>query len=116
MKAIICSQEWLGCVSELATRTDMTLTQRGQFYAASLTIQRGLMRPFLKWAGGKYRIIDRIKATIPNGTRLVEPFVGSGTLFLNTEFDQYLLTDINNDLINPYKIIQKEGLDFTEKR
>ncbi len=72
------------------------------------------MRPFLKWAGGKYRIIDRIKATIPNGTRLVEPFVGSGTLFLNTEFDQYLLADINNDLINLYKIIQKEGLDFID--
>ncbi len=36
VKTIICSSEWLNCLPELATRTDMTLTQRGQFYVASL--------------------------------------------------------------------------------
>ena len=35
-------------------------------------------RPFLKWAGGKFKILDAILAALPPGERLVEPFVGSG--------------------------------------
>ncbi|HEY0720668.1 MAG TPA: DNA adenine methylase, partial [Gammaproteobacteria bacterium] len=42
------------------------------------------MRPFLKWAGNKYRLVERIVVDLPEGKRLVEPFVGSGALFLNT--------------------------------
>ncbi|MFN3335845.1 MAG: DNA adenine methylase, partial [Caldilinea sp.] len=53
------------------------------------------MRPFLKWAGGKTRVVERIKAVLPQGERLVEPFVGSGALFLNVEFPAYLLADAN---------------------
>ena len=72
------------------------------------------MKPFLKWAGNKYKIIERIKARLPTGARLVEPFVGSGALFLNTEFPQYLLTDSNADLINLYQHLQLEGVEFIE--
>ena len=43
------------------------------------------MKPFLKWAGGKYKIIDKVKAKLPKGCRLVEPFVGSGAVFMNAE-------------------------------
>ena len=42
-----------------------------------------LQRPFLKWAGGKFKIIDRILAALPPGGRLLEPFLGSGAVFLN---------------------------------
>jgi DNA adenine methylase len=70
------------------------------------------MKPFLKWAGNKYRIIDRIKAVLPAGARLVEPFAGSGAVFLNTEFPEYLVADSNADLINLFKIIQKESEKF----
>ena len=72
------------------------------------------MRPFLKWAGGKYRIVDRIKEVLPEGERLVEPFVGSGTVFLNTDFPQYLLADINNDLIVLYRVLQERGSHFID--
>ena len=44
------------------------------------------MKPFLKWAGNKYRIIDQICAVLPPGNRLIEPFVGSGAVFLNTDY------------------------------
>lgn len=70
------------------------------------------MRPFLKWAGGKYRILDRIKQVIPPGKRLVEPFVGSGALFLNSDYPNYLLADTNKDLISLYICLQNEGLEF----
>ncbi len=70
------------------------------------------MRPFLKWAGGKYRILDQIREVLPAGGRLVEPFVGSGAVFLNTEYEQYSLADANPDLVNLYLQLQKEGKKF----
>lgn len=72
------------------------------------------IRPFLKWPGGKYRLIEKIVSLLPKGKQLVEPFVGSGAVFLNTHFDKYLLNDANPDLINLYQILQKEGIYFIE--
>lgn len=70
------------------------------------------IRPFLKWAGGKYRLIERIRGLLPDGERLVEPFVGSGAVFLNTDYRHYLLADSNPDLINLYRTLQAEGEKF----
>lgn len=58
------------------------------------------MKSPLKWVGSKSRIIDRLKDHFPAGTRLVEPFVGSGSVMLNTDYRRYLLGDINKDVIN----------------
>ena len=62
------------------------------------------MKAFLKWAGGKSRIASKIKEHLKDGQRLVEPFVGSGALFLSNSFDKYLLCDTNVDLINLYNL------------
>lgn len=70
------------------------------------------MKPFLKWAGSKYKIMDRILDTLPKGKRLIEPFAGSGAVFLNTDFDEYLIADTNADLINLFKQIQNHGDEF----
>ena len=43
------------------------------------------MKPFLKWAGGKYRVLPQIEKILPHGNRLIEPFVGSGAVFLSFE-------------------------------
>jgi DNA adenine methylase len=72
------------------------------------------MKPFLKWAGNKYQIIERIKALLPPGNRLIEPFVGSGAVFLNTDYSEYCLSDNNSDLIYLYQYLQKEGLEFID--
>lgn len=71
-------------------------------------------KPFLKWAGGKFKIIDTIKESLPYGKRLVEPFVGSGSVFLNTEYNEYLLNDANKDIINLYKTLKEDGKDFID--
>lgn len=63
-------------------------------------------RAFLKWAGGKFKLVDALTQHLPQGDRLVEPFVGAGSVFLNTQYKRYLLCDINQDLINLYKIVQ----------
>ncbi|MEZ4864019.1 MAG: Dam family site-specific DNA-(adenine-N6)-methyltransferase [Caldilineaceae bacterium] len=72
------------------------------------------MKPFLKWAGGKLRLVARIKTMLPAGKRLIEPFVGSGALFLNTDFDEYILADANGDLINLYQQVQVGGEPFID--
>ena len=72
------------------------------------------VRPPFKWAGGKYQILDDIQSFLPSGKRLIEPFVGSGVVFLNTEFDRYTLNDKNKDLITFYKILKKEKGDFID--
>lgn len=64
------------------------------------------MKPFLSWVGNKYRLAEKIIPHLPKGNRLIEPFVGSGAIFLNTDYDYYVLNDINPDLINLFEIIK----------
>ncbi|MGC9553402.1 Dam family site-specific DNA-(adenine-N6)-methyltransferase, partial [Vibrio metoecus] len=63
-------------------------------------------RAFLKWAGGKYSLVEDIQRHLPEACELVEPFVGAGSVFLNTDFERYLLADINPDLINFYNLLK----------
>ena len=35
------------------------------------------IRPFLKWVGGKFQIMNKIQESLPTGNRLIEPFVGA---------------------------------------
>ncbi|WP_199637226.1 Dam family site-specific DNA-(adenine-N6)-methyltransferase [Serratia sp. PAMC26656] len=65
-------------------------------------------KPVLKWLGSKARIIDTLRQHLPEGRRLVEPFVGSGAVFLNTDYDSYLLCDINSDLINFHSVAKNQ--------
>lgn len=69
-------------------------------------------RPFLKWAGSKYRCIDTILASLPTSDRLIEPFTGSGAVFINADYPHYLLAEDNEDLVNLFRCLQQEGEPF----
>ncbi|MCM2368462.1 adenine-specific DNA-methyltransferase [Proteus terrae] len=69
-------------------------------------------RAFLKWAGGKYPLVDDIKRHLPEGNCLIEPFMGAGSVFLNTEYDSYILADINSDLIHLYNTVKQHPEKF----
>ena len=71
-------------------------------------------RAFLKWAGGKYPLLDDIKRHLPQGECLVEPFVGAGSVFLNTDFSRYILADINSDLISLYNIVKSRTDEYVQ--
>lgn len=71
-------------------------------------------RAFLKWAGGKYTLTEQINARLPNAKRLIEPFVGAGSVFLNSDYEEYILNDINPDLIEMYKIIKRKPKQFIQ--
>ena len=74
-----------------------------------------IAKPFLKWAGGKTQLISDIERTLPTGIThtnfiYIEPFVGSGAVLfwmLNNfpKLEKAVINDINEDLINTYKII-----------
>lgn len=71
-------------------------------------------RAFLKWAGGKYSLVEDIQRHLPPAKKLIEPFVGAGSVFLNTDYEHYLLADINPDLINLYNILKASPETFVE--
>lgn len=67
---------------------------------------RAWQRPFLKWAGGKYSLLPELDRLIPAGKRLIEPFVGGGSVFINSDkHAAFLLADVNADLINLYQML-----------
>lgn len=62
-----------------------------------------MIRPFIKWAGGKTRVLPDLLPLLPKGDCLIEPFVGGASVFLNTDYSHYVLADINGDLIALYQ-------------
>lgn len=66
-----------------------------------------MIRPFIKWAGGKSRILPQLLQHLQKTDCLVEPFVGSAAVFLNTDYRRYVLADINPDLINLYRFAKR---------
>ncbi|SFC49005.1 Dam family site-specific DNA-(adenine-N6)-methyltransferase [Pragia fontium] len=64
-------------------------------------------RSCLKWPGGKGSIINEIKKHLPEGKRLIEPFVGAGNVFINTDYPEYILNDINGDLMGFYETLKQ---------
>jgi len=70
------------------------------------------MQSFLTWLGSKHKILSVISRCLPDGTRYIEPFLGSGSIFLNIDYPQYILNDNNCDLINVWKMLQQYGEQF----
>jgi DNA adenine methylase len=81
--------------------------------------------PFVKWAGGKTQLIDKMKKYFPSEfKRYREPFLGGGAIFFYLVSTRSAfpatLSDSNRDLINAYQVIRKsvEKLirDLTERQ
>ena len=74
---------------------------------AEETAARSKSRPFIKWAGGKGRLLDQLTSRLPDSyQRYFEPFVGGGALFFHLEPAQATLSDTNAELINCYTVIR----------
>jgi DNA adenine methylase len=69
----------------------------------------GLSRPFLKWVGGKRRLIPQFKKYIPKTFKAYyEPFLGGGSVFFHLLPKSAILTDINQCLINTYCAVRDD--------
>ena len=60
-------------------------------------------RTFLKWAGNKTRVLPHLIPHIGYPKRYCEPFGGSLAVALNTPAEQYILNDVNKDLVAIYQ-------------
>ena len=84
-----------------------------------------VVRPFVKWAGGKGSLIPQITKYYPfelkNGRieKYVEPFVGGGAVLIDIlqkyEVQEEYEFDINKDLINYYNVIKFNVEDLNKK-
>jgi DNA adenine methylase len=64
-------------------------------------------RPFLKWAGGKSKLIEQYSAYFPRVYKTYyEPFLGGGAIFFHLRPDRAMLMDINPELVNVYCCIR----------
>lgn len=68
--------------------------------------QKNVKRSPLFYVGDKYKLITEIKSHFPTSIRhFVEPFVGGGSVFLNVSAQDFILNDLNVDLINLHRFL-----------
>ena len=76
----------------------------------NITIEEKL-HPFVKWAGGKTQILEKIKSLMPiNYNNYFEPFVGGGALFFNVAPKMAFINDSNTELMIAYKCFSDNEL------
>lgn len=76
-------------------------------------------RPFVKWVGGKTKLLDDIKESMPRdlsqreGMTYVEPFVGGGAVLFwilqeYPNITKAIINDINAELICTYQVVKSD--------
>ncbi len=61
--------------------------------------------PFF-YVGDKFKLVPQLKENFPKDIdRFIEPFCGGGSVFLNTEANQYLLNDIDSYMIKLHQFL-----------
>lgn len=84
-----------------------------------------MLKPFLKWAGGKSQLLPELQRHLPNYMYqqdfcLIEPFIGGGSFSLwaleNLPYlKKLIINDFNADLINVYRTIQTSPNQLIEE-
>lgn len=94
---------------EVCTRGESPAFTRGESPALKN------VRPILKWAGGKRQLLPELRRFYPERfTRYIEPFLGSGAVFLDLhnagmlEGCEVRLSDVNADIIGCYRAVRDE--------
>jgi len=84
-----------------------------------LAAERPTPRPFVKWAGGKKKLLAQYEPFLPaTFRRYIEPFVGGGALFFylygrgRLQGKDAVLIDGVEELINCYRVIQNRVNDL----
>ncbi len=64
-------------------------------------------KPFVKWAGGKRQIIDKLLELVPyEYNTYYEPFIGGGALLFELSPNEAVINDYNAELMNVYECIK----------
>jgi DNA adenine methylase len=78
-----------------------------------------IYRSPLFYVGDKYKLLPEIKRYFPNKiNRFIEPFTGGGSVFLNVRANEYLLNDIDTNVIKLHRFLSEQAKnpsDFFQK-
>ena len=73
----------------------------------NVTGLNGELQPFLKWAGGKRWLIDKLAPLFSQSFgNYIEPFLGGGAALLALSPRRAMVGDINPELINCYRVVK----------
>lgn len=71
-----------------------------------MTKKQGVHRSPLFYVGDKYKLITEIKTHFPQHIRrLIELFVGGGSVFMNVDANEFLLNDIDSFVISIHRML-----------
>ena len=81
------------------------------------------IKPFVKWAGGKGRLLEQLDANLPQFINTtpevcyIEPFVGGGAMLFHMlqkfpNISNVVINDINEELVSCYRIIKDNPKDL----
>lgn len=74
------------------------------------------LQPYLKWAGGKRQLLPEIRKYIPKEfNTYYEAFVGAGAVLFDLKHNPAVISDVNTELIETYKVIQNDVGDLIKQ-
>lgn len=117
--AVLCSENRINNATMVGNMWIIPATAEKPIDARSIRYNKKeekVIKPFLKWAGGKGQLLREIEKYYPfeNGTitKYAEPFVGGGAVLFDIlskyELEEVYISDINAELINAYRIIRDD--------
>jgi len=72
--------------------------------------------PFIKWVGGKRQLLPEIIKHIPNKfNTYYEPFIGGGALLFHLRPKQAVISDVNPELVNTYRVVRDAPQELINK-
>ncbi|MGD1808332.1 DNA adenine methylase [Dapis sp. BLCC M126] len=81
--------------------------------------KNSIVRPFLKWAGGKRQLLPELIKYIDQKSlkkcRYYEPFIGGGALLFELQPTRAVINDKNQELINCYEVVRDSLDDLIEE-
>lgn len=97
----------LETISKLSFALETPLSDLFNFPLENIKYRKYKIKPFVKWAGGKTQILDKITSLLPKKfNTYFEPFLGGGALFFSLVPHKAVINDSNDELISAFKCFQ----------
>lgn len=117
--AVLCSEQRIAEATMVGNIWIIPVTAKKPTDARSTRYNKSeekVVKPFLKWAGGKGQLLKEIEHYYPfdeeSITKYAEPFIGGGAVLFDilSKYDlrEVYISDINAELINTYRIIRDD--------
>ncbi len=74
-----------------------------------------MIKPFLRWAGGKQWLTARLAKLIPyHDFTYYEPFLGGGSFFFTVQPKKSIIGDVNKGIVETYKVVRNSPQELID--